>query len=286
MKTKLLKRLAFAFILCFSAMVTAQTEGTLTFSYNQPVPTSPKPTYAGICVTAVWIENNAGAFIKTKMRYIGNSTKDHLPTFAAKAGGVASNALATGVNVTDATTGATRKNTTTPVGFGAQSFVWDGKNVNGTANGVTVPDGIYKVWIESTWVDSGANNHQELSSYSFTKGPTSAITTAVGDTYVNTIVMNWAATGGLSVKENVSPNTKVVIYPNPSHGQFNMEFKNEIKNIKISNMLGQMVYEENVEQSAAGTSKNMDLSRFENGIYIINVSNNEGTSSYKIVLDK
>jgi flagellar hook assembly protein FlgD len=285
MKTKLLKQLLFAFILCYTAMVTAQTAGTLTFSYNQPVPTSPKPSYTGYCVTAVWIENNAGAFIKTKMRYIGNSTKDHLPTFAAKAGGVLSNALGTAVNVTDATTGATRKNTTTPVGFGAQSFVWDGKNVNGAANGVTVPDGVYKVWIESTWVDSGSNNHQELSSYSFTKGPTSAITTAVGDTYVKSIVMNWTATG-LSVNDNVSPNTKVVIYPNPTHGQFNMEFKNEIKNIKISNMLGQVVYDEKVEQSAAGTSKNMDLSRFENGIYLINVSNNEGTSTYKVVLDK
>ncbi|WP_310560590.1 T9SS type A sorting domain-containing protein [Flavobacterium sp.] len=171
------------------------------------------------------------------------------------------------------------------MGFGAQSFVWDGKNVNGASNGVTVPDGIYKVWIESTWVDSGSNNHQELSSYSFTKGPVSAITTAVGDPYVNTIVMNWAASG-LSVNDNVSPNTKVTIYPNPSNGIFDIEFKNEIKNIKVSNMLGQVVYEEKVEQSAAGIRKNMDLSRFESGIYIINVSNNEGTSNYKVVLDK
>ncbi|WP_310560591.1 hypothetical protein [Flavobacterium sp.] len=112
MTTKLLKQLPFAFILCFTAMVTAQTPGTLTFSYNQPVPTSPRPSYTGYCVTAVWIENNAGAFIKTKMRYVGNNTKDHLPTFAGKCGGVASNALGTGVNITDATTGATRKNTT------------------------------------------------------------------------------------------------------------------------------------------------------------------------------
>jgi hypothetical protein len=97
--------------------------------------------------------------------------------------------------------------------------------------------------------------------------------------------MNWAATS-LSTNENVSPNTKVTIYPNPTNGIFDMEFKNEIKNIKVSNMLGQVVYEEKVEQSAAGTRKNMDLSRFESGIYIINVSNNEGTSNYKVVLDK
>lgn len=285
MKTKLLKQLPLAIILCFTILVHAQTTGTLTFTYNQPVPTSPSPSYTGTCVTAVWIENAAGAFIKTKMRFVGRSTKDHLPTFAVKAGGSASDATASGVNVTDAKTGATLRNNTTPVGFGAQSFVWDGKNVNGALNGVTVPDGIYKVWIESTWVDSGSNNHQELSSYSFTKGPTSSKTTAVGDKYVNTIVMDWVASG-LNVNENISPNTKVTIYPNPTAGIFDIEFKNEIKLIKVSNLLGQVVYEEKVAQSAAGTKKNMDLSRFENGIYIINVSNNEGTSNYKVVLDK
>jgi hypothetical protein len=285
MKSKLLNLGFFWILICFSAIVSAQTTGTLTFSYNQPVPTSPAPTYLGRCVTAVWIENAAGAFIKTKMRFVGTSTADHLPTFSVKAGGVLSDALGPNVNFTDATTGATRKNTTTPVGFGAQSFVWDAKNVNGAANGVTVPDGIYKVWIESTWVDSGANNHQELSSYSFTKGPTSAITTAVGDAYVNTIVMNWVATG-LGVNDNVSPNTKVVIYPNPTKGKFNIDFKNEIKNIKISNMLGQVVYDEKITEGAAGTMKNIDLSNYGNGIYIINVSNNEGTSNYKVILDK
>lgn len=270
-------------MMCFSIMASAQTDGTLTFTYNQPVPTSPKPTYTGICVTAVWIENSAGAFIKTKIRYVGSSTSDHLPTFAVKAGGTASNALGTNVNVTDAITGATRKSTTTPVGFGPQSFVWDGKNVNGNSNGITVPDGDYKVWIESTWVDQGSNNHQELSSYTFTKGPTSAKTTAIGDTYVNTIVMDWVTS--LGVNDYVSPNTQVIIYPNPSKGVYNIDFKNEINTIKVSNMLGQIVFEENVAGSASGSTKSIDLSKFGNGIYIFKVSNNEGTSNYKVVLE-
>lgn len=283
MKTKLQNLIAIAFLLCFSTTVSAQTTGTLTFSFNQPVPTSPAPTYAGFCVTAVWIEDNLGNFIKTKMRFVGSSTSDHLPTFAVKAGGTASNALATTVNVTDATTGATRKNTTTPTGFGSKSFVWDGKNVSGAVNGTTVPDGVYKVWIESTWVDSGANNHQELNSFSFTKGPTSAKTTYVGDTYVNTIVMDWVTT--LGVNDNVSPNTQVVVYPNPTNGVFNIDFKNEINNIKISNMLGQVIYDENVA-GTAGTSKSIDLSNYENGTYIINVSNDKGTSNYKVIVEK
>lgn len=284
MKTKLHSLAGIAFLFCFSTMVSAQTTGTLTFSFNQPVPTSPAPTYAGRCVTAVWIENAAGTFIKTKMRYVGSGTQDHLPTFAVKAGGVLSNALGTNVNVTDATTGATRTSTTTPNGFGSKSFVWDGKNVSGTLNGTTVPDGDYKVWIESTWVDSGSNNHQELSSYTFTKGPVSARTTAVGDTYVNTIVMDWVTT--LGVNDNVSPNTQVVVYPNPTNGLINIDFKNEINTIKVSNLLGQVVYDEKVAVSTPGTIKSIDLSNYGNGIYIINVSNNKGTSSYKVILEK
>ena len=287
MKSKLNTFSGIVLILFFSINCFAQTftPGTLTFSFNQPVPTSPAPTYTGYCVTAVWIENSTGTFIKTKMRYVGNNTSDHLPTFAVKSGGVLSNALGTNCNVTDAVTGATRKNTTTPTGFGTKSFVWDAKNVVGATNGTTVLDGVYKVWIESTWVDSGSNNHQELSSYSFTKGPISAKTTAVGDAYVNTIVMDWVATG-LGVADNVSPNTQVVISPNPTQGIFNIDFKNEIKSIKIANVLGQVVYDEKEMVMTAGTTKSINLSSLENGTYIINVSNDEGTSSYKVIIDK
>lgn len=285
MKTKILFLASIVLLLSTAKNASAQTTGTLTFSFNQPVPTSPAPTFTGRCVTAVWIENAAGTFIKTKMRFVGTSTQDHLPTFAAKAGGILSNALGTNVNVTDATTGATRTNTTTPTGFGSKTFTWDAKNVAGTANGTTVPDGVYKIWIESTWVDSGANNHQELSSYSFTKGPTSATTTATGDTYVNTIVMNWVATG-LSTEDNVSPNTQVVVYPNPTNGIVNIDFKNEINTIKISNMLGQVIYNEKTTVSTPGTTKSIDLSGYGNGAYIINVTNNMGTSNYKVIVDK
>lgn len=286
MKKIILKLVGITFLLCFSTNGSAQsTAGILTFTYNQPVPTAPKPSYTGYCVTAVWIENNTGTFIKTKMRFVGSKTSDHLPSWSAKSGGVLSNAMGANCNITDAVTGATRKNTTTPLGFGAQSFTWDAKGVVGAVNGTTVPDGIYKVWIESTWVDSGSNNHQELSSYSFTKGATALKTTAVGDAYVNTIVMNWVPTA-LGLADNVSPNAKVVIYPNPTKGILNIDFKNEINSITVSNMLGQIVYDENVDISAAGTTKSVDLSAFGNGIYIVTVSNNEETSNYKVVIDK
>ena len=65
----------------------AQTDGILTFSFNQPQPTSPAPNAGIKCVLGIWIEDNAGNFVKTKRRNIGTSTKDHLPTWAVKSGG-------------------------------------------------------------------------------------------------------------------------------------------------------------------------------------------------------
>ena len=299
MKSKLYTLAGIVLILFFSINSIAQTAGTLTFTYNQPQPTNPLPNQGIKNILAVWIENSTGTFIKTKYRFVGTVTKDHLPTWMVKSGGVApigsalGNALQAACNVTDAITGATCTSTATtsgvfptgairPTAFGTKTITWDGKDTNGT----TVADGVYKVWVESSWYDSGSDNyHNTISSYSFTKGPLSAKTTAIGDTYMNTIVMDWVATG-LGVADNVSPNTQVVISPNPTQGIFNIDFKNEIKSIKIANVLGQVVYDEKEMVMTAGTTKSINLSSLENGTYIVNVSNDEGTSSYKVILDK
>ncbi len=275
-------------ILIFSQTLAAQTAGTLTFSFNQPTPTAPAPTYTGTqarSVLAVWIENSTGTFIKSKMRYVGSSTSDHLPTYAVKAGGAASNALATGVNITDATTGATLKTTTTPVAFGARTTTWDGKNVVGATNGTTVADGNYNVWIESTWVDAGSNNHQVLESYAFTKGATAVHLTPTSTSgYFTTIDLTWTPTG-LGFEDLQYKEPAVVIYPVPSTGIFNLDFKNEIKNIKVYNLLGQTVYSEALKNNAE-TTKQINLSNLLNGNYVISLSNENGVSNYEVILKK
>lgn len=268
-----------------SSTIFAQTAGTLTFSFVQPVPTNPAPTESlSKSVIAVWIENGTGTFIKTKMRYIGSSTKDHLPSYSVKAGGTASNAL-TSTNVTDAATGATRSTATTPTSFGSKSITWDGKNVVGTTNGTTVADGVYKVWIESTWVDAGSNNHNVIESFSFTKGPTAVHLTPTSTTgYFNTIVLDWNAT--LSVDDVQSKEPNVVIYPVPSKGIFNLDLKNDVKNIKVYDLLGKTVYNEDLNSNTADSTKSIDLSNLENGNYIISLTNDNGTSNYEVIISK
>lgn len=282
-------------ILILSETLSAQTAGTLTFSFTQPVPTAPAPTYANTSLLAVWIENSAGTFIKTKDRFVGSNTSDHLPTFTSKAGGITvvlgsgsplSNALATSVNITDATTGATRKATTVPTAFGSKTVVWDGKNVVGAVNGTTVADGTYLIWIESTWVDSAQNNHQVLTSFSFIKGPgTVHLTPTSPSTYFNTIVLDWAPSA-LGIEDVKYKEPAVVIYPVPSTGVFNIDFKNEIKDIKVFDLLGQTVYSEVLGANNADTTKEINLSNLSNGNYIISLSNENGISNYEVILKK
>jgi hypothetical protein len=295
MKTKLFYLVCIIAIVSFTASVSAQTAGTLTFSYNQPQPTSPAPNSGIKNVLAVWIENSAGTFIKTKYRFVSTSTKDHLPTWAAKSGGVLSNATTATCNTTDATTGATCTSTATtsgvspsgatrPTAFGSKTVTWDGKNVVGTTNGTTVADGNYKIWVESSWVDSGSNNHNEIISFTFTKGPTGVHLTPTGDTYINTVVIDWVP-APLSV-DDVNKEPVVVIYPVPSTGIFNLDMRNELKSIKVYDLLGQTVYSEDNLQNTFTTTKSINLSGVANGNYIISLTNDNGTSNFEVIVNR
>ena len=272
-------------ILSVSASVFAQTAGTLTFSFNQPQPTSPAPNSGIKSVLAVWIENNAGTFIKTKMRYVGASTDDHLPTWGSKSG-CANSTVTTGTacNTTDASTGATRTTSTTPPAFGARSITWDGKNVVGTTNGTTVADGIYKIWIESAWVDSGANNHNELISFSFTKGASAVHLTPAGDTYINSVVLDWVPASMETIAFESAPSA--VLYPVPSNGALNISIKNHVKKLNIINLLGQIVYSEEYKVDNSNSTLSINLAHLSDGNYVVNLSNENGISNHEIILKK
>ncbi|MEI8202347.1 MAG: T9SS type A sorting domain-containing protein [Bacteroidota bacterium] len=251
----------------------SQTDGTLTFTYTQAVPSG---TSATKNVMAVWIEDNAGTFIKTKMRYWGSSTNDHLPSWVANSA----------QNVTDASTGATRTASTSPTAFGAKTITWDGK---GAVSGTTAPDGIYKIMIESSYCNPEPSNGQHwlLTTFSFTKGATAVHLTPTGDANFSGITLDWVPASGTGI-ENVENNTGISIYPNPSSGIIKIDIQKALDGtIKIENMLGATVYEEKVN-IAKSDIKTVDLSKFANGTYFVNVlsSNSTDVQKFKIVLDK
>jgi len=268
---KLLSILSFVTVFGLGSL-SAQTDGTLTVTFTEVAKT---PTYNGNAQhdLAVWIQSNTGTFIKTKRRYAGSGTNDHLPTWSVNAGGTAGNCLATACNTLDATTGATRSTWTT------YTVTWDGKK-GAAATGTLQADGVYKVAIQSTW--NHGTSGTTMQTYTFTKGATPDHQMPADNAFFTGVMLDWVpvATG-----VNEMANAPVFsIYPNPTNGVFNVDFKNATS-IKVMNTLGAVIYEEKIEQSTEG-SKKIDLSNFANGIYFISVSNNQATSNHKIILEK
>lgn len=262
-----------AYYFCFSNALKAQTDGTLTFTFTQ---VAHSPGYSGTKnVLAVWIQDNNGGFVKTKRRNVGNSTKDHLPTWSVNAGVSASNALGSACNVTDATTGATLTSFTT------RTITWDGKNVNGTANGTTVPDGVYRVAIQETWNHGTAGT--TIRYYTFTKGPNADHQTPANDADFSNMTLDWVP-GATAIVEMEPTLEGVEIFPNPSNdGLIQVKYE-KAKSIQIVNLLGDVLFTETLENGSG--IKTIDLNSYANGIYFITVSYNANSVRKKVLLNK
>ncbi len=246
----------------------SQSNGTLTFTFTQ----LPHTSYtASKNVMAVWIQSSNGTFIETRTRNVGNGTKDHLPTWATNSGGSSFNALASNCNVVNATTGATYTSFTT------RTVTWDGMD----ANGLLVPDGTYKITIESTW--NHGSSGTVLRSFTFTKGPTDDLQTPATDANFSNISLNWVASQ-VGLDEVAASATGAKVYPNPSEtGIFNVDYTSA-NEISVYDMLGnQVAFQQVVGENGTAT---LDLTDLSNGIYFLRVSDGIETSEHKIVVRK
>jgi hypothetical protein len=268
MKRLLLNLLGLFLLTSLASTMNAQTAGTLTFTFTAPKHTTGNYETNGRYVIAVWIESctpcgttaGTSTFVKTKLRRWAGGTNDHLPTWVSKSG----------QSVVDATTGATSTTFTT------QTVTWNGTNVAGAV----VADGSYRVAVQETW---GHGTATATRYFPFTKGTATDSQTPTADTNFTAMTLDW--TPALAV-ENFDTTPNVVVYPNPSKGVFNIDFKNQVKNIKVVNVMGQVVYSETIDADFAETTKKIDLSSFSSGVYMIDVTNDKGTSTYKVLLDK
>ena len=271
MKKKLLNSLFFLWMFFIASTATSQTSGTLTFTYT---PVSHMGYSGTKHVLAVWIQTSSGGFVKTKLRYAGYGTSDHLPTWAVNSGGPAYNCMSSSCNTTDGTTGATLTN------YATKTITWDGKNVVGSSNGSVVADGVYKVTIQETWGHGSSGT--VTSSFSFTKGPSPDHQTPADTPNFTNIILDWNPSPA-GIEENAKEQ-EVVIYPNPSQGIFNVNYIHGSK-IKVSDLSGAMLYQANLDQIASGSVR-LDLSDFNDGIYVVTISHNDENWNYKVILNK
>ena len=257
----------------------SQTAGTLTFTFTQTATVGTATKNA----MAVWVEDANGNFVKTRIRFVGSGTKDHLPSWAAKSGGTATNATGAACNVVDATTGATRTASTSPTAFGVKTITWNGTNTSGAV----VPDGTYKILVESSWCnpEPANNTHKFISTFTFTKGA-SVSTVTPTDPNLTAITITWTPTGGASIEDAFSEED-LNIFPNPSAGVIQLDFakSTEVEKIVITSVTGEMIYSEEKKQTIVGT-KTIDLSSFAEGVYLVEVILPEGKSTTKTIIIK
>ncbi len=280
---KLHKLLTIAFVIFFSIIGNAQTAGTLTFKFTEAPQSS---TYSSSKHTlVVWIEScptcidetthlsssttvtsgatHNGTLYSTHLRYCcGNSTSDHVPQWRIL------NGSTTATVATGGTSGTTLSSFTT------RTVTW--------SPGTTVPDGSYRICVEECWNHGTTGIEQRY--FSFTKGPSGFALTPVADAALTTISLTW--TGTLANETFVADENMASVYPNPSNGVFNIDFKSEVKNIKVLTILGQIVYDEEIPANSTETSKKVDISNLTDGEYIFIISNDLGSSSYKVMLQK
>lgn len=266
MKKLLSKITLYVTVMFGGAYAVAQTAGTLTVVYTPTVP-STATFYSGKRnLGAAWIETSTGTFVKTKIKFCGGNC-DHLSSSPWQ---TASGGSTTGADVTS---GATKTS------FAQTTFTWNGTN---TSN-VLVADGNYNVKIFSVWNHGSTTNQLYTSTVAFTKGPTSSTVTPAATNWLKGVSVIWQPAVTTSVDEATN-SPSMEIYPNPTSGVFNVDFKNA-NSIKVYNTLGVLVYEEKMEQLSEGT-KSIDLSSFSNGIYIVNISNGIRATNHRVLLNK
>ncbi len=249
--------------------IAAQTPGTMTFTFTEPENGHTKN------VLAVWVEDNSGNFIKTRMRYWGNGTNDHLPTWKTNSS----------QNIVDASTGATLTSSTNPTAFGVKTVVWDGKDINGAI----VADGDYKIYVESSWnnPEPSYNHHSTIVSYTFTKGAASTHATPAGNSYFSSITIDWVPSA--SAVENLIKNKNIAVFPNPSVGNVFIRLRNSVSvsRILLVNISGEVVYQESLNKKISGIH-NLNLQKLPSGLYFVEILSADEREIYKskLILSK
>ena len=78
-----------------------------------------------------------------------------------------------------------------------------------------------------------------------------------------------------------------IYYPNPSRDIFNVTFTSEdIQNleVRIINVIGEVVYTENLEQFVGQYTKQVDLATYTKGVYFLEITTDNGVINKKLIL--
>ena len=81
---------------------------------------------------------------------------------------------------------------------------------------------------------------------------------------------------------------KITVYPNPSSGNITLNLFSAIKenyHLEIFNAIGKKIYSEQLIDFNGNLKKEINLSAFGSGLYILNFTNNSKTNSIKVIIE-
>jgi flagellar hook assembly protein FlgD len=227
---------------------TSQTDGSIVFSVRTVTNSG---EYTPKNVLAIWIENSGGTFIKS-FKVMAGVRIQQLYTWK----------VASGMNTTDATTGATLMNHTT------HTINWNCRNLSNTL----VADGTYRIRIEFT----EAHVQGPLATYEFVKDGTSETINFPDQTYFKDATLTYTAITDIS---EISEEMTVKVYPNPftDFAFFIVPDIDENCRLSIFNLSGQLVFSTDSKMYAGKSTVmtwnglNVHSSETPDGIYLYRI---------------
>jgi len=249
-----LKTLLFLIIIGLSASSTKlhsqATDGMMTFTVKT---VTANGDFAPKHVLAIWVEDESGFVLTRKLR--GDKRKKYLYTWN----------VASGENVTDATTGATLTS------HQSHTVSWDCRNVDGDLVG----DGTYSVNVEFT----DAHKQGPLKKISFTKGADPVSLTPDDETYFVDMNLSFqpSATGFELSHMDVTR-----VYPNPTNGIMMIDLEGHVgtSTITIYEMNGSFIYSRKLKGPGIHPLSLLD---YREGAYILQVESESKSSRTMII---
>ena len=155
--------------------------------------------------------------------------------------------------------------------YGFAPFGQFTRNLSNSSEKLVLADGFGNVidtveyFDKSPWPDAdGSGNYLQL------------ISTALD----NNLASSWVASSGVSLSTTSFSNAaRLSIYPNPVRNSITIDSDTVIKEIKISNVLGAVIYKSQPKSNKV----TVDIESYTSGVYMISVDDDLGSTTKKII---
>ncbi|MBT6815005.1 MAG: T9SS type A sorting domain-containing protein, partial [Flavobacteriales bacterium] len=98
--------------------------------------------------------------------------------------------------------------------------------------------------------------------------------------------VTWSQPSSIRVEGGTTINN-LDVYPNPSRDIFNVSFTSEDVqdlDVRIINVIGEVVYTENLNKFVGQYTKQVDLSTYTKGVYFLEITTDNGVINKKLIL--